>query len=261
MQFKFFLNLKPNLQINIKRYLRKPSSKLPTHLKTLTNIENVEITEEHKPSIETIKENIDLKSLNIPATAQLTIENDPDLIKSLNLQKNAAAGSVIEMKTVKFAFEPESRLKEDNQRNRIVTLDTLELSEDPSVPKSGIKCSGCGAALHCHNKHQEGFIPANEFKLLTKQEKNFKVCYRCDILNTRRKMLNVETNKFDYDEFILKNICAQSNAHVILLVDLLDIPNSIYAGWSKLIQKQIQTADNEVNLAIWLTSDLKLIDD
>lgn len=58
------------------------------------------------------------------------------------------------------------------------------------------------------------------------------------MLKTKKTLLNLEIDsKFDYEKFVLDRIRSESKSHVILLVDLLDIPNSIYEGWSKLIHK------------------------
>ena len=94
---------------------------------------------------------------------------------------------------------------------------------------------GCGALLHCQDKNHEGFISADLYSKLNKAELKYTYCLRCQLLNDNKKLLNFQNNKFDYDELILKKICDQKRAHVILLVDLCDIPNSIYDGWIKLI--------------------------
>lgn len=115
----------------------------------------------------------------------------------------------------------------------------LETSEDASEPVSSVACGGCGALLHCQNKDTEGFLPASEFKQATKKELIYKLCLRCYFLKTNKKIYQLESN-FDHDKFIAENLCSRDNSkkrvHVLLLVDLLDMPNSIYAGWSKLME-------------------------
>lgn len=110
------------------------------------------------------------------------------------------------------------------------------------MPKSKVNCPGCGALLQCQNKSHEGFLSADHFKSLTKHELIYTYCHRCKVLNTttNARELKIEANQLDYDEFIIEKICAQKKAHVILLIDLLDMPNSIYSGWSKLFQSKNQ---------------------
>lgn len=202
------------------------------------------------PAIGIVEEKLDLKSEpNIPVSVRLALENEPHL----------ATESLTIKRRLKFSFDSgktldrvEEESKTNQKAHKIVTLDTLELLEDASVPKSRVDCPGCGSRLHCQNRHVEGFLPADEFKSLSKSEMQYKLCYRCEILTTRKKILNVETNSsFDYDKFIVERIRNQSKAHVILLVDLLDIPNSIYDGWSKLFNNNTKKTDensDEVNL-------------
>lgn len=97
--------------------------------------------------------------------------------------------------------------------------------------------------MHCQDKNHEGFISADIFSSLTKNELQYAYCFRCQLLNNNKKLLN--SKKFDYDELILKDICEQKKTHVILLIDLCDIPNSIYVGWRKLI-----TCKNDIDVMI-----------
>jgi nitric oxide-associated protein 1 len=58
-------------------------------------------------------------------------------------------------------------------------------------------------------------------------------------------------NKFDYDKEIIQKILDDPVAHVILLIDLLTIPSSIYKGWSKLLEHnniKICVVGNKIDL-------------
>ena len=125
----------------------------------------------------------------------------------------------------------------ESKEEKVINKHELETSEDPTEPVSSVACGGCGAKLHCQNKDTEGFIPASEFKEATKKDLVYKLCLRCYFLKTNKKIYQLESS-FDHDKFIAENLCAKDHpkrVHVVLLVDLLDIPNSIYSGWSKLI--------------------------
>lgn len=236
---KFFSLPSRSASINLQnlRYVRRAVKQTPT--------QEASKDSSSPPSIQMVEEKLDLKSIpNIPTSARVVLENNPEFSESLKKRR------------VKFSFDSKEALdkykKSQHKSDEILTLDTLVLAEDAKVPKSRIDCPGCGARLHCQNKHVEGFMPADIFKSLSKKELAYKLCYRCEILNTKRKILNVETNNsFDYDKFIVERIRGEVKAHVILLVDLLDIPNSIYDGWSKLIDQtssQNSTDNNEVKL-------------
>ena len=122
----------------------------------------------------------------------------------------------------------------------------IKMEEDPNMPVSSIRCSGCGANLHCQNKSKIGFMPSAKFKSLDKNALIYSLCMRCYYLKTKNKNFNLDSSEFDYDTFIMNKICAKTNnkkVHVILLIDLLAIPNSIYAGWSKLFDNAYNHID------------------
>lgn len=117
-------------------------------------------------------------------------------------------------------------------------------TEDPTFARSKVNCAGCGALLHCQNKKQEGFMSADQFKSLTKHELIYSYCLRCDLLNSKSKLcFQLETNQTDYEQIVMKKICSEKKAHVILLIDLLDMPNSIYSGWSQLTNSKNENID------------------
>ena len=122
----------------------------------------------------------------------------------------------------------------------------IKMEEDPNVPVSSIKCSGCGSNLHCQNKSKIGFMPSSKFKSLDKNALIYSLCMRCYYLKTKNKNFNLDSSEFDYDKFIMDKICSKANnkkVHVILLIDLLSLPNSIYAGWSKLFDNSYNHID------------------
>lgn len=121
-------------------------------------------------------------------------------------------------------------------RKPVFSLNPDTLEEDPKFFRTKSTCNGCGAQLQCNDKKNEGFVDARKFKLLSKQELNFTICHRCEFLKAKNKLVNLSTNSFDYDNLILKKIISEKKAHVVILIDLLDLPNSIYDGWANLIQ-------------------------
>ncbi len=238
----------------------KNSSDTDTYIQTNSNNQN--------SSVNVVLEKVDLKNSNLSTIARLSIENDPELLKSLGVSKK-----------LKFSFDPKARLEEFNnqsnndeivvklrnelyksssKQNENPILDKEEY-EDPNHPVSNINCSGCGSKLHCQSEKIDGFIPANRYKLLTKKDLEYYVCNRCQLIKMNRKLIKTTvTNNFDYDKFILEKICSQKKAHVILFIDLLNMPNSIYDGWSKLIKKKEAKKDFNEDKT---TSRFKKVDD
>ena len=79
------------------------------------------------------------------------------------------------------------------------------------------------------------------FKALSKKELVYQPCQRCFVLYSKQKLLRVDEKsqiaEFDYDKTVVDRICSErGRVHVIIVVDLLDLPNSIYAGWSKVCE-------------------------
>jgi len=201
----------------------------------------------------------------LSSTARLAIENDPNLIRNHGGTSLINKNGESELKSFKFGFDAASALgqlneegssvlektKIKNEEFKLPSLDSLVLEEDSKVPISKVPCSGCGSHLQFKNRHLAGFMSADKFKLMSKKELRFATCYRCETLKRKKIMLNLETKPFDYDNFVLNKILAQRKAHVILLVDLLDIPNSIYDNWSKLISNNNSSlGSNQIDISI-----------
>ena len=163
---------------------------------------------------------------------QLDHQNDVQTLRDIILKKRNPASSDSTIPLVETT----------------ATTTPLLAEEDPTHPKSSKVCGGCGAPLHCQNKRIEGFIPAPRFKTLANSELRYTTCQRCDMLTTRNKLINVDTSlcsSFDYDRHVIGELIGGQRGvvHIVLLVDLLDIPNSIYEGWSKLRTKPGQQLD------------------
>lgn len=182
MQFKHLnkLNIKNCFQIDIKRFVRRltPSSKPLNEPKI----------DEPKP-IEIVKEKIDLKSLDLPISARLAIEQDPRILKNFDQSILNEKGE-IEIKSLKFSIESELKdLLKETKKPKAISIEDFNLDQDPTCAPSRINCSGCGARLHCQDKHQEGFLEASKFKSLSKKELLYSLCFRCEYLNTKKSFL------------------------------------------------------------------------
>lgn len=99
---------------------------------------------------------------------------------------------------------------------------------DPDVPSSQFPCGGCGAVLHCQNEALPGYMPSEVFVGLTKVELKNSLCQRCIFLADHQVALNVNISPKDYEK-VLSDI-KDKPALVLLVVDILDFPCSIWSG-------------------------------
>ena len=161
--------------------------------------------------------------------AQEILKSNPNLI-----DKSLTSTSLNTRELDFNQAEYKNLIKEINQSEFKLNPDNLE--EDPKFIRTKSSCNGCGALLQCNDKKNEGFVDARKFRLLSKQELNYTICYRCEFLKAKNKLVNLNIGSFDYDNLVLKKITSEKKAHVVILIDLLDLPNSIYDGWANLIQ-------------------------
>ncbi|CAJ1059313.1 nitric oxide-associated protein 1-like isoform X1 [Xyrichtys novacula] len=120
---------------------------------------------------------------------------------------------------------------------------------DVDEPFSDTCCSGCGAILHCTAPAVPGYLPSEKFKVL-QQEKRLSAatCQRCFLLTHHYKALNLEVSADQYREVVQR--LRPLRALILLIVDLLDVPDSIIPDLPKLVgtNKHIVVLGNKVDL-------------
>lgn len=126
---------------------------------------------------------------------------------------------------------------------------------DPQSKVTNIPCGGCGALLHCKDPSVPGYIPSEIF--YNSFEKGGAaleaiVCQRCHFLKNYNMALQVQVTPEDYPK-VLQTI-SKRRGLVILMVDLLDFPCSIWPGIGEIFghQTPIVVVGNKVDL---LTQD------
>lgn len=119
---------------------------------------------------------------------------------------------------------------------------------DINIPVSDVPCGGCGAHLHCQEPALPGFIPKELFLGLDQGELRSHVCQRCYFLKHRNMALNVRVSPDVYPS-ILKSI-QEEKALAIVVVDLLDVPCSIWPGIMDIIgyRRPVVIVGNKVDL-------------
>lgn len=120
---------------------------------------------------------------------------------------------------------------------------------DAEMPISDVSCSGCGAIMHCVAPELPGYLPSEKYKPLLEEVKlGGATCQRCFLLTHHRKALSITMTKEDYVK-IVSGIRAQK-ALVLLIVDLLDLPDSIVPDLPQLVgrNKHIMVLGNKADL-------------
>ena len=120
---------------------------------------------------------------------------------------------------------------------------------DPEVPVSVSCCTGCGAVMHCTVPDLPGYLPSEKYKQLTENNQlRNAICQRCHLLKHHQKALNVQMSKEEYRHIVSR--IRKKKALVLLILDLLDIPDSIIPDLLDLIgkNKHIVVLGNKIDL-------------
>ncbi|XP_034841532.1 nitric oxide-associated protein 1 [Maniola hyperantus] len=119
---------------------------------------------------------------------------------------------------------------------------------DPTVAVSQVPCGGCGALLHCNDPAIPGYLPSELFKGRKVEELKTMECQRCHFLQEYNIALDVTVQPEEYEK-LLKSI-RYVKSLVLLMVDLLDFPCSIWPGIVDIIgtDRPIFIVANKVDL-------------
>ncbi|XP_016102483.1 nitric oxide-associated protein 1-like [Sinocyclocheilus grahami] len=120
---------------------------------------------------------------------------------------------------------------------------------DVDVAVSDTCCSGCGALMHCADPEIPGYLPSEKFRVLVEEDQLKKaICQRCFLINHHQKALNVTMSKEEYRAIV--KIIKSEKALVLLIVDLLDLPDSIIPDLPELVgkNKHIVILGNKIDL-------------
>ena len=121
---------------------------------------------------------------------------------------------------------------------------------DPSSPISNVPCSGCGAMLHCQNPGIKGYVPAAKYKSVPTHmlKQSDMLCQRCLMLIRFDVNLDASVSPEEYKEIISQ--IHDVHALVLVVVDVMDMPSSLYRGLSQLIglRRPLYIIGNKVDL-------------
>ncbi|XP_042307038.1 nitric oxide-associated protein 1 [Sceloporus undulatus] len=131
---------------------------------------------------------------------------------------------------------------------------------DPSVPPSGVGCSGCGAELHCRDAALPGYLPSQKYLSLAGDDEggglSGAVCLRCWLLAHHRRALEARVSPEEFRRLVSDALRRPPPAPhgrpplVLCLADVLDLPDSLPAELPALVgsQAHLFVLGNKVDL-------------
>ncbi|CAM4767546.1 unnamed protein product [Rotaria magnacalcarata] len=133
-------------------------------------------------------------------------------------------------------------------------------TEDKAIPiHETARCFGCGASLQCADRTKPGFMPIEIYKrfLSTSLQKRTSQCQRCFLFKYTNDISHCEVNEQVYKDILTE--IKRKRALIILIVDLLDIPNSISRLWANLVDQTAETHKKSPNIIFVLGNKVDLL--
>ena len=113
-----------------------------------------------------------------------------------------------------------------------------------------VPCGGCGAHLHCKDDKIPGFVPSQI--LLNRRERELRsvLCQRCYFIKEYKVALKLNVSPEDYPKAI--EHIKDKKALILLVVDLLDFPGSVWPGILELLgkNKKVILVGNKFDLLV-----------
>ena len=214
-------------------------------LKKYSKLNSLENTRKGK---EFLSKKVDSVVASLIKTSQ-NENNEIDKIEELHIEEHDGvsfpylAHTPVHKKLEKFKSKIQSRLQD------LYLEDDVEYgSPDPSIPVSKIPCGGCGAMLHCQSPSIPGYLPSEIFNSCQAHDLRGQICQRCRFLREHDVALNVNISPDDYPKVI--SVIRDQIAMVVLVVDLVDFPCSIWPGLLEIIgtKRPVCVVGNKVDL-------------
>lgn len=176
-------------------------------------------------------------------TEETKVEEDLDHEVGNSFSFPYLAHTPVTQKLAKFKAKRKSQLEE------LHLSDELNYgTPNPDIPVSIIPCGGCGAKLHCQSPSIPGYLPSEIFTGFQTHDLRGQICQRCRFLRDHDVALNVNISPEEYPKVI--SVIRDQVAMVILVVDLLDFPCSIWPGLLDIIgtKRPVCVVGNKVDL-------------
>ncbi|XP_042372741.1 nitric oxide-associated protein 1-like [Plectropomus leopardus] len=165
-------------------------------------------------------------------------------------RQEAEPDSLIEFHDVDFPLdESVVAAKKKKKKSAVKGEHKVYGTPDEDEPVSNTCCSGCGAVLHCTAAAVPGYLPSEKYKALLQEERlSGATCQRCHLLTHHRKALNLSMTADQYRAVVQR--LRPLKALVLLIVDLLDIPDSIVPDLPELVgaNKHVVVLGNKIDM-------------
>ncbi|NXT76627.1 NOA1 protein, partial [Zapornia atra] len=107
---------------------------------------------------------------------------------------------------------------------------------DPSVPPSGVSCSGCGAELQCRDDTAPGFVPSEKYRSMSEGPSGAAglratVCQRCWLLSHHGRALRLELPP-EQHRLVVSAALRRPPRHgrgplLLYVLDVLELPDPV----------------------------------
>ncbi|KAM3613153.1 uncharacterized protein V6R79_021618 [Siganus canaliculatus] len=166
-------------------------------------------------------------------------------------QQEAEPGGLIQFHDVDFPLDETVVAAKKKKKKRATGKGEHRVVGTPDVdePVSDTCCSGCGALLHCTAPSVPGYLPSEKFRALRQERRlSSATCQRCHLLTHHQKALRLQVSALQY-RAVVRQI-RPLRALVLLVVDLLDLPDSIVPDLGELVggNKHIVVLGNKIDL-------------
>ncbi|PKU45911.1 nitric oxide-associated protein 1 [Limosa lapponica baueri] len=122
---------------------------------------------------------------------------------------------------------------------------------DPSVPPSGVSCSGCGAELQCRDGAAPGFVPAEKYRSLSEGPAGpaglrGAVCQRCWLLAHHGQALRLRLPP-EQHRLVVSAALRRPPRHgrgplLLYILDLLELPDPVLPQLPALLDPDVPAA-------------------
>ncbi|XP_037318265.2 nitric oxide-associated protein 1 [Pungitius pungitius] len=163
-------------------------------------------------------------------------------------QGEAEPDSLIQFEDVGFPLDS-SGVSSQKRKKKTAGEHRVFGTPDVDQPVSDTCCSGCGAVLHCTAAAVPGYLPSEKFKVLLQEERlSSATCQRCHLLTHHRQALSLHMTSDQYRAVVRR--IRPHTALVLLVVDLLDLPDSIVPDLPDLVgsNKHVVVLGNKIDL-------------
>ncbi|XP_073342700.1 nitric oxide-associated protein 1 [Pagrus major] len=166
-------------------------------------------------------------------------------------QQEAEPDSLIQFHDVNFPLDESIVAAKKKKKKKKASKGEHKVFGTPDVdePVSDTCCAGCGAVLHCTAVDVPGYLPSEKFRVLQQEERlGEATCQRCHLLTHHHKALNLQVSSDQYRAVVQQ--LRPLRALVLLIVDLLDVPDSIVPDLPALVgtNKHIVVLGNKIDL-------------